>query len=258
MSRTLIWYSDGAASTVAGMITLKSNPDAIPVHTATNSEHPDNVRYRKDVEEKLFKKEVLVLTSMKYADIWDVYDKTGWLIGPKGARCTTELKKKLRQQFEMPDDIHVFGYTADHADAKRARDFKRNNFELDVRLPLIERNITKADCLDIIEQAGVQLPMMYRLGYLNNNCIGCVKGQQGYWNKIRKDFPEVFERMSIVERKMDVAINKTYARSEYEKAHPELEASRKKVFLDELDPSAGDYEKEPSISCGLFCGQYID
>ena len=36
-------------------------------------------------------------------------------------------------------------------------------------------------------------PLMYDLGYPNNNCIGCVKGGMGYWNHIRKDFPEVFE-----------------------------------------------------------------
>lgn len=257
MSRTIIWYSDGAASTVAGLLALRDNPDAIPVYCATNSEHPDNERYRKEVEAKIFKKEVLVLQSEKYHDIWDVFKKTGWLIGPKGARCTTELKKRMRQQFEEPGDIHIFGYTADHEDANRAKDFKANNFELQVEFPLIDRKLTKSDCLEIIRQQGIDLPAMYELGYQNNNCIGCVKGQQGYWNKIRKDFPDVFDRMAKVEREMNVAINKTYAKDEDEKLTDE-EASRKKVFLDELDPTAGRYETEPRISCGLFCGQYIE
>lgn len=35
---------------------------------------------------------------------------------------------------------------------------------------------------------------MYDLGYANNNCIGCVKGGIGYWNKIRIDFPEESDR----------------------------------------------------------------
>ncbi len=38
---------------------------------------------------------------------------------------------------------------------------------------------------------------MYDLGYPNNNCIGCVKGGMGYWNKIRKDFPEVFQKRAV-------------------------------------------------------------
>lgn len=258
MSRTIIWYSDGAASTVAGMLALKEFPDAIPVYTATNSEHPDNARYRKEVEKKIFHKKVTVLQSDKYHDIWDVFEKTGWLVGPKGARCTTELKKKMRQQFEEPDDIHIFGYTSDHRDAKRAKDFARNNFELNVRFPLIERGIKKSDCLDIISQAGIELPMMYKLGFNNNNCIPCVKGQAGYFNLIRQHFPEEFERMAKVEREMDVAINKTYARNEYEKAHPEIEPLRKRLFLDELDPEAGNYKAEPTMSCGLFCGDLLE
>ena len=40
---------------------------------------------------------------------------------------------------------------------------------------------------------------MYELGYSNNNCIGCVKGGQAYWNKIKIDFPDIFERMSETE-----------------------------------------------------------
>ena len=83
---------------------------------------------------------------------------------------------------------------------------------------------------------------MYLMGYRNNNCIGCVKGQSGYWNKIRKDFPDVFDRMAKKERELNAAINKKY-----------VKGKRIRVFLDELDPNAGRYEEE-KISCGLFCG----
>jgi len=247
MSRTIIWYSDGAASTVAGMLTLKNNPSAIPVYTATNSEHTDNVRYRKEVEDKLFHKKVLVLQSKKYKDIWDVFEKTGWLVGPNGARCTTELKKKLRQKFQRVDDVHVFGYTADSRDAKRALKFKRNNFELIVKFPLIDRGLTKSDCLEIVRQQGIEIPEMYKLGYPNNNCIGCVKAGQRYWARIRRTHPDVFERMSKVERKLNVAINKK-----------EIDGERIKVFLDELPEEIDITEPEQSVSCGLFCGQYLD
>ena len=107
---------------------------------------------------------------------------------------------------------------------------------------LLERGLTKGDCLAMVERAGIELPVMYKLGYSHNNCLGCVKGQQGYWNKIRVDFPEVFDRMAKLEREIDVAINKTY------KGGP-----RRRLFLDELDPDAGRAEKEPDIQCGILC-----
>ena len=49
-------------------------------------------------------------------------------------------------------------------------------------------------------KAGIEIPAMSKMGYNNNNCIGCVKGGMGYWNKIRKDFPEVFAQMAQIER----------------------------------------------------------
>ena len=52
----------------------------------------------------------------------------------------------------------------------------------------------------MLENLGIKRPAMYDLGYGNNNCIGCLKGGMGYWNKIRIDFPEVFDRYSSLER----------------------------------------------------------
>jgi hypothetical protein len=159
----------------------------------------------------------------------------------KGARCTTELKKVLRNAFQQVDDIQVFGF--DFTERERAAKFKANNPEVILSTPLIDKGVTKNRCFSIIQDAGIELPIMYRLGYKNNNCIGCVKGQSGYWNKIRKDFPDVFERMAKMERKLNVAINKSYAG----------DGKRKRVFLDELPPDMGRYESEKSIGCGVLC-----
>jgi hypothetical protein len=48
-------------------------------------------------------------------------------------------------------------------------------------------------------RAGIELPLMYRLGYDNANCIGCVKGGEGYWRAIREDFPAEFEELAKVQ-----------------------------------------------------------
>lgn len=87
---------------------------------------------------------------------------------------------------------------------------------------------------------------MYRLGYKNNNCIGCVKGQAGYWNKIRVDFPERFAEMAMIEREL----GRTICKKEWKengKRH------LKRIFLDELPSDLGRYDAEPDISCGIIC-----
>lgn len=240
--RVLCWFSCGAASAVAAKLAVERYGKRCEVLYCDTLayEHPDNARFMRDVEKWIGTK-VTILRSAQYTDIFDVFDKTGWLVGPGGARCTTELKKLVRREYSRDGDLHVFGLTAD--EEKRIQLFEKNNPDLDCEWNLRDFGVTKRHTLWAIKEVGIALPVMYSLGYKNNNCIGCVKGGAGYWNKIRVDFPEAFDRMAKQERKMDVAINKTYAGG----------WGRKRVFLDELPPDAGRYEAEPDIECGVVC-----
>lgn len=244
MKRILAWFSCGAASAVAAKLAVDKYGDQCEVLycDTLKYEHPDNTRFMADVS-RWIGKDIKLLKSDKYSDIFDVFDRTGWLIGVGGARCTTELKKNVRKAYQRPDDLHVFGLTSD--EQARMTRFENENSDINVEWILAENNISKKDCYRIISQAGIDLPMMYKLGYNNNNCIGCVKGQAGYWNKIRVDFPDAFERMAKQERKMNAAINKTYAG----------DGKRKRIFLDELDPKAGRDVPMPDIDCGVLCIQ---
>jgi len=237
--RTVVWFSCGSASAVAAKITLQSVPDAFLGYCDTGSEHPDNVRFREDVARWLGVK-VWVIRSTKYTDIWDVFSKRRFLNSPAGALCTVELKKVPRFRFQQPDDIQVFGYTA--GEESRAERFKAANFDVEMRTPLIERGLTKADCHAVIREAGIRVPEMYRLGYVNNNCIGCVKGGAGYWNKIRRDFPDVFDRMAKQERELGATV---------------LRKDGEPLYLDQLPKGMGRYSSEPPVFCGLLCESVV-
>lgn len=235
------WFSCGAASAYAAKLSVEKHGDACEVVycDTLKYEHPDNLRFMRECE-KWIGKEIKLIRSDKYADIYDVFDKTGWLVGPAGARCTTELKKKVRRNYQKDGDIHVFGYTAD--EKHRVNQLMIGEPDLLCEFPLIDGGITKRNCLEALHRAGIEIPMMYRLGYPNNNCIGCVKGGAGYWNKIRFDFPEHFNRMAKQERKMGVAINKKMVGNE-----------RINIYLDELPVNMGRIESEPNIECGVLC-----
>ena len=243
MSRCIIWFSCGAASTVAAKLALVERPDALVCYIDTGSEHEDTERYRDDVSRWLGR-DITVLRSATYADVDDVIDRTRYIVGPEGARCTTELKIKVRRAFQQVDDVQVFGFHFGEAD--RADEFQGHNPEVNLWTPLIERQLTKADCHQLVERAGIEPHAMYRLGYKNANCIGCVKGAMGYWNKIRVDFPVVFARRAQQEREIGHAINA---------AEVKINGKREKipVFLDELEPGRGNYATEPERECGIFC-----
>lgn len=225
----ILWFSCGAASAVACKMALEKYPEARIVYQHIGSAHEDNARFLADCE-RWYDRKIEIIQSRFYTDQFHVIKATRYINGPKGARCTTELKKKLRKYFELQNTgitTQIFGFTAE--EQKRADKPEMRGFTF----PLIERGIYKAECYQILNAKNIELPAMYRIGFNNNNCIGCVKGGMGYWNRIRISFPDCFEKMAKLEREI---------------GHSCL----KECFLDELDPNRGEHD-EPEISCDLFC-----
>lgn len=239
MSRVLVWFSCGAASAVAAKLAVeKYGERCLIVYCNTlPSEHPDNVRFMSDVERWIGKR-VTVISSQKYTSVDDVFEKTRYMAGIAGARCTTEMKKVPRLAFQQPDDLHIFGFTVEEDD--RIADFVQNNPELHLEWILRDRFIRKSDCFDMLKRANIGLPVMYRLGFPNNNCIGCVKATSpAYWNLTRRHFPEVFARRRQVSREIGARL---------------VRVDGERIFLDELSPDVGG-EME-NVSCGPQCGLF--
>lgn len=249
MSRIVCWFSCGAASAIATKLALAENAGRLPLtiaYTEVAEEHPDNKRFLADCE-RWFGQEIQILRNDKYdASIYEVFRRERFLVGPYGAACTRLLKRGVRLLFEEEDDIQIFGFTAEEED--RASDFFDRNSYMIGRAPLIERGLSKADCLAMIADAGIEIPAMYRLGYRNNNCIGCVKGGAGYWNKIRRDFPETFQRMSEVEREL----GRTILRQDGDPG-TDGKPTRISLYLDDLPEDMGVHQEEPDIECSIFC-----
>lgn len=241
--RMLVWFSCGAPSACAAKETIRMYGDShevVIVNCDTRpSEHGDNYRFSRDVEAWIGQP-IVYIRSGKYKDVDDVFARNGYMSGTKGAICTTELKKKPRLEFARLDDIHVFGFTLE--EAKRAREFAARNPELRLKWVLIEGGFTRRACMAEIARAGITEPEMYRLGFDNNNCPGCVKASsKWYWDKIRIEFPEVFKRRCEQSRRIGCKLVEI-------KHHV-------RIFLDELPP--GPFKKrgrKENLSCGPECG----
>ena len=208
MQRTLCWFSAGAASAVATKLAMKDGPVEI-VYCETGAEHSDNARFIADCE-AWFGQPVIRIKSDNYIDTWDVWQRTRYLAGIDGARCTGELKKIPRFAYQRVTDHHVFGYTADASDFRRFQNFVENFPELvSVRAPLLEAGLNKSNVLAMVEGAGIRLPAMYGLGFHNNNCIPCPKATSpDYWSLVRRSFPAEFDRMAKLSRELDVRLTR--------------------------------------------------
>ena len=234
MSRIVCWFSCGAASAVATKLAISENAGKLPIviaYTEVIEEHEDNKRFLADCE-KWFGQEILIMGNDRYKrSIFETF-KTSAMNIKGSAPCTQKLKKQVRIKFEQVNDRQVFGYTVE--EQQRYDRFIDVNNDVDIWVPLIDKGLTKEDCLGMLKNAGIELPKMYQLGYHNNNCIGCVKGGMGYWNKIKVDFPNQFNRMASLERFKKQTILKDR-------------------YLDELKPTDGNYPAEPNIECSIFC-----
>jgi hypothetical protein len=234
--RVISWFSCGAASAVATVLAAIRYGDVHAVYCRVREEHEDNLRFLADFE-RTFGIPVEIITNPQFdGSIYAVFQKRKYIKDQYGAPCTMLLKKEMRKQYQKPGDIQVFGYTAEEQD--RADRFIDANNDVREYFPLLENGITKVECLRLLQSAGIELPVMYRLGYQNNNCVGCVKGGMGYWNKIRKDFPEAFNKMAMLERWVGHAVCKDKKGS---------------VYLDELAPNRGRFKEDSPGDCGFTC-----
>ena len=117
-----MWFSMGAASACMVKICAYLKPLVVYCNTAKD-EHPDNARFRKEVEAWTGIK-VTVIGSDKYETTDEVFEDTQYMSGVGGARCTTELKKIPRLRFAYPEDVHCFGFTADEQNRIAEGDYK--------------------------------------------------------------------------------------------------------------------------------------
>lgn len=238
-----VWFSSGAASAVAAKRIVELYGDRCAVRVINNpieEEDGDNRRFLYDVEKWVgVDIEFARNKDFESASAVEVWDKVKYMSGVAGAPCTLKLKREARQQWEGRNhhDWLVMGFTSD--EQKRADMFRkteRSNF-----LPvLVREGITKADCYRIISEAGIALPRIYKMGYPNANCIGCVKATSPtYWNHVRKQHPNVFEQRSEQSRRIGARL---------------VRYKGERIFLDELPSTArGQPMKSMDLECGLFC-----
>ena len=226
--------SAGVSSFIAGYLVRETVDEFIYIDIA--DQHPDSLRFIKDCE-KALGKPIKMLRSSEYDSVESAIRSAGVIRMVSGfAPCTAWLKKRVRKQWELEhgdyEITYVWGF--DLNEKRRAENVVDTMIEFNHEFPLIDNNLLKQDCHAIAAKLGIKRPVMYDMGYNNNNCIGCVKGGMGYWNKIRVDFPEVFYSRAKLERDIGAScING--------------------CFLDELDPSRGRMSDEIMQDCGIFC-----
>lgn len=274
----VVWFICGAASAVAAKKTIERYGTTNPIRVVNNpikDEHSDNQRFLKDVEKWLgLPIEFAINSKYKSCSCVDVWEDENLMASNMFAPCTQKLKKEARYEWEVKNrcDWTVLGFTKE--EKKRFTRFQLK--ERPASIWILE-NISKADCFQIVLDAGIELPEIYRLGYPNANCIGCVKASSAtYWNHVRKVHPAIFAERAEQSRRIGtngaklarvnlkylpwaVKIGDRYYDKDTGEQLSTLNDKGKlthliRVHLDDLPTNAkGRPMKNMDFECGIFC-----
>ena len=210
------------------------------IYIDVEDQHPDSLRFISDCE-KVLDAPIEIIRNEMYRDVDSVCRAFGAINFPHGSPCTNVLKKRVRKKWEYEhraeDLVYVWGMDA--SEFRRAERLCEGMKYAEHEFPLIDRNLSKDSAHGLCRTLGIRRPLMYDMGYNNNNCIGCVRGGKGYWNKIRKDFPNVFASRAKLERDI---------------GHTIING----VYLDELPLDAGREPHEILGECDIFCALSVD
>lgn len=278
------WFSCGAASAVAAKLASEKYPSLRIVNNPVAEEHEDNQRFLHDVEKWVGVK-IETAKNFAYPDnsAESVWRKRGYMSGIHGAPCTEQLKKESRRTWEdlnRFDGWHVFGFVVE----EKARHQRRVADGMKILPVLIDAGLTKQDCFDMLNKAGIKLPAVYSMasrfgsGYPNANCIGCVKASSPtYWNHVRETFPDVFQARAKLSRDIGAMLVRCHPKylffcSRHDDGYwyddrtneclhvadrfGNVKLKSPRIFLDELPPnSRGQSMKTMKTECGIICGK---
>ena len=271
------WWSGGVTSAVTCYLCIKlyGRENCRFIFIDTKNEDRDTYRFKTDCE-KWWGGVIETITGLvkgeyasgKYESIEDVWIKHKSLNVAHGAICSSELKKVVREKWQKDNDYTYQAFGFDIDEVKRAKSIKMNHPKTKPIFPLLMFGLQKKDCLDILAEHNIEAPRMYKLGFHNNNCFGksdtsiggCVQGGIGYWQKLKREYREKWEKMADMEHKLTDMRGEPVTMLKDQSAEASS-SGNKLVFLKphpkyphikDLSMMAGR-EPKPLMECNGFC-----
>ena len=208
MAKIIVTISGGKASAWCADWALKNYPkeDVILYFNDTKWEHADLYRFLDNLS-KHFNHPITSDSDGRNPE--ELFYDHNALANNRMPFCSRELKAMRMQKFYKDGDTLVFGIGADEPHrAKRLDDVyfaiaEKKKKSCELVFPLIEENVTKDQIDDFLKQANIEEPILYKLGFLHNNCSGgCVRAGKKQWKLLYKKLPEVYADRERVEREM--------------------------------------------------------
>lgn len=161
----------------------------------TRMEDEDLYRFLKETVKHLGGK-FIVLDQNKTP--WDIFFDVRYLGNSRIDPCSQQLKRKpireyIFNNFDPATSIIHFGF--DIEEVGRFERCAKLWLPYKSSAPLQQRPyITRPMMLEKLKEVNIELPLLYKKGFLHNNCGGfCIKAGQKQFKLLYEEFPERFE-----------------------------------------------------------------
>jgi len=191
----IISFSGGLASFFEAKLSIekygKENVELI--FCDTKSEDEDLYRFLDDAEKYL---DVKIIKLVDGRDIWDCAFQDNFLYNSRVANCSPYLKMRLFKRYikqYKPNEIIVhigFDFTEMH----RFERTKKHYLPIKIESLIAETSLTKYNMKKQVQCLGIELPLLYRLGFAHNNCGGfCFRAGIGHFKQLYEKLPKRFD-----------------------------------------------------------------
>ena len=212
----VVFYSGGVGSWAAAsrVVAKHGTADTILLCADTKSEHEDWYRFVEQSSAVLNLTPVIITRGY---DIWELAQKKRAIPNTRMAFCSRILKRELMDEWltaNADPETTTLHFGFDWMEQHRLDAVTGRLHEWRVDAPLLwEPLISKPDILEMLQQAGVDIPAAYQAGMPHNNCLkyGCVKGGIAYWRQVLDTFPDAYARSEKAENKMRQTLGKNIA-----------------------------------------------
>lgn len=254
--RHVVMFSSGAGSAVAAKRVAEryGTEDLTLLFADVNGEHPDNYRFLAEAAEWVGGE--LVRLDNGGRTIWDVFRRERFLGNTRADPCSKYLKREpmrrwLEANCEPTHSVVYLGFdwTEEHRHQRAAGHWEPWAMES----PLLwEPVIDKAQALGLLRDAGIQPPLLTRLGFPHANCGGaCVKAGIGQFKRLYNLMPATYDLWEEQEEDIRKGLGKDVAILRDRRGGVTRPLTLA-ALRERLDADPHRYDDEPIGGCGCM------
>lgn len=208
----IVFYSTGISSWFVTKILIAKHNNVLCVFADTKLEHESNYRFLEQSVQQLGCKLIHLQDGRDIFQLWR--DKKA-IANNRMPFCSIELKSKvckkyIADNFSPGNCILYFGISND--EEKRTAKIEANWHPYGCEFPLLNLDISKSAMIKLAESEGLEIPLMYKLGFNHANCSGaCVRAGKKQWLVLIEKLPEVYQQWELEEEKMRKYLGKDIA-----------------------------------------------